>query len=180
MASIDKLTIKSAEALEAARSDARRRGNPVVNDAHLLAALLDQDEGIVAPLLGKVGLNVDRLRSDVARELDRFPRQTGAGDEPAFSRELTQALDRAARVAEQLGDDFVSTEHLVLALAEIKGTTARELLTAAGVSRDDLLAALTAVRGAHRVTDQTPEDQYRAIERFTRDLTDQARAGKLR
>ena len=178
MANIDKLTIKSAEALEAARSDARHRGNPVVNDAHLLAALLDQDEGIVAPLLGKVGLNVARLRADVGRELDRFPKQTG-GDEPAFSRELAQALDRAARVAEQLGDDYTSTEHLLLALADVKGTTARELFGAAGVSRDDLLAALTAVRGAHRVIDQTPEDQYRAIERFTRDLTDQARAGKL-
>ena len=178
MANIDKLTIKSAEALEAARRDARHRGNPVVNDAHLLAALLDQDEGIVAPLLGKVGLNGARLRADVGRELDRFPKQTG-GDDPAFSRELTQALDRAALVAEQLGDDYTSTEHLLLALADVKGTTARELLSAAGVSRDDLLAALTAVRGAHRVTDQTPEDQYRAIERFTRDLTDQARAGKL-
>ena len=178
MANFDKLTIKSAEALEAARSDARHRGNPVVNDAHLLAALLDQDEGIVTPLLGKVGLNVARLRADVGRELDRFPKQTG-GDEPAFSRELTQALERAAGVAERLGDDYTSTEHLLLALADVKGTTARELLGAAGVSRDDLLAALTAVRGAHRVTDQTPEDQYRAIERFTRDLTDQARAGKL-
>ena len=178
MANIDKLTIRSAEALEAARGDARRRGNPVVNDAHLLAALLDQDEGVVAPLLGKVGLNVARLKADVARELDRFPKQTG-GDEPGFSRELTQALDRATGVAERLGDDYTSTEHLLLALADTKGTTARELLSAARVSRDDLLAALAAVRGAHRVTDQTPEDQYRAIERFTRDLTDQARAGKL-
>ena len=96
-----------------------------------------------------------RLKADVARELDRFPKQTG-GDEPGFSRELTQALDRAAGVAERLGDDYTSTEHLLLALADIKGTTARELLSAAGVSRDDLLAALTAVRGAHRVTDQTP------------------------
>ena len=178
MASYEKLTIKSAEALEAARCDARRRGNPVVNDAHLLAALLDQEEGVVAPLLGKVGLNVAQLRADVARELDRFPRQEGGGD-PTYSRELTQALDRAERAASQLGDQYVSTEHLLLALAETKGTSARELLTAAGVSRDELLAALTAVRGAHRVTDDRPEAKYQALERFTRDLTEVARAGKL-
>ena len=178
MASIDKLTIKSAEALEAARADARRRGNPVVNDAHLLAALLDQDEGIVAPLLGKVGLNVPQLRADVTRELDRFPKQEGGG-EPSFARELTQALDRAAKAAGRLGDDYVSTEHLLVALAEIKGTTARELLGAAGVSPQDLLAALTSVRGSHRVTDDRPEATYQALERFTRDLTEQARQGKL-
>jgi ATP-dependent Clp protease ATP-binding subunit ClpB len=178
MASIDKLTIKSAEALEAARADARRRGNPVVNDAHLLAALLDQEEGIVAPLLGKVGLNVPQLRADVTRELERFPRQEG-GSEPSLSRELTQALDRAVKAADRLGDDYVSTEHLVLALAEIKGTTARELLGAAGISQQDLLAALTSVRGAHRVTDDRPEAKYQSLERFTRDLTEQARQGKL-
>jgi ATP-dependent Clp protease ATP-binding subunit ClpB len=178
MASFDKLTIKSAEALEAARGDARTRGNPVANDAHLLAALLDQDEGIVAPILGKLGLNLPRLRADVARELDRFPKQTGGG-EPSFSRELTQALDRAAKSAAELGDIYVSTEHLLLALFDVKGTTARELLGAAGVAREDLLAALQSVRGAHAVTDDRPEVKYQAIERFTRDLTEQARAGKL-
>jgi ATP-dependent Clp protease ATP-binding subunit ClpB len=178
MASFDKLTIKSAEALEAARNDARTRGNPVANDAHLLAALLDQDQGIVAPILGKLGLNLPQLRADVARELDRFPKQSGGGD-PAFSRELTQALDRAAKSAEELGDSYVSTEHLLLALFDVPGTTARELLSAAGVAREDLLAALKSVRGAHAVTDDRPEVKYQAIERFTRDLTEQARAGKL-
>jgi ATP-dependent Clp protease ATP-binding subunit ClpB len=178
MPNFEKLTIKSAEALEAARADARRRGNPVVNDAHLLAALLAQEEGVVAPLLGKVGVNVARLKDEVARELDRFPKQSGGG-EPTFSRELLGALDRAEREASGLGDDFVSTEHLLLALAETKGTTAHELFTAAGVGRDDLLSALTAVRGAHTVTDQHPEAQYQALERFTRDLTELARGGKL-
>jgi ATP-dependent Clp protease ATP-binding subunit ClpB len=178
MASFDKLTIKSAEALEAARSDARARGNPVANDAHLLAALLDQHEGIVAPVLGKLGLNLPQLRADVARELDRFPKQSGGGD-PAFSRELTQALDRATKSAEELGDTYVSTEHLLLALFDVKGTTAREVLSAAGVVREDLLAALQSVRGAHRVTDDRPEAKYQALERFSRDLTEQARAGRL-
>ena len=178
MPNYEKLTIKSAEALEAARAEARRRGNPVVNDAHLLAALLEQEEGVVAPLVSKVGVDVARLKGEVARELDRFPRQSG-GDEPTFARELTAALERAEREAVKLGDAFVSTEHLLLALADTKGTTARELFGAAGVKHDDLLAALQAVRGAHQVTDQHPEGQYQALERFTRDLTAQARSGKL-
>jgi ATP-dependent Clp protease ATP-binding subunit ClpB len=125
-----------------------------------------------------VGLNVPQLRADVTRELERFPRQEGGG-EPSLSRELTQALDRAAKVAGRLGDDYVSTEHLLLALAEMKGTTARELLGAAGVSQKDLLAALASVRGSHQVTDDRPEAKYQALERFTRDLTEQARQGKL-
>jgi len=178
MPNYEKLTIKSAEALQAARADAQRRGNPVVNDAHLLAALLEQDEGVVAPLANKVGLNVARLKDDVARELDRFPKQSG-GSEPQFSRELTAALDRAEQEAKQLGDDYVSTEHLLLALAQTKGTTAHELFTAAGVKRADLMDALKSVRGAHQVTDQHPEGQYKALERFTRDLTEAARGGKL-
>ncbi len=178
MANFDKLTIKSAEAFQAARQLAVTRQNPVANDAHLLAALLDQDEGIVAPLLGKVGVNVAKLKADVARELDRFPRQSG-GAEPQFAREVMQALDRAEKEAEALGDAYVSTEHLLVGLVETKGTTARELLSAAGADTGDLREALTAVRGAHKVTDTSPEDAYRALERFTRDLTEMARQGKL-
>ncbi len=179
MANFEKLTIKSAEAFQAARQLAVTRQNPVANDAHLLAALLDQDEGIVAPLLGKVGVNVAKLKADVARELDRFPRQSGGGAEPQFAREVMQALDRAEKEAEALGDEYVSTEHLLVGLVETKGTTARELLSAAGVDAKDLRETLTAVRGAHKVTDTSPEDAYRAIERFTRDLTEMARQGKL-
>ncbi len=181
MPNYEKLTIKSAEALQAARSLAAERGNPVVNDAHLLHALLEQDEGVVAPLINKVGVNVAQLKDEVRRELERFPRQSGGGGgaEPQFSREVTQALDRAEAEAKELGDDYVSTEHLLVALFETRGTTARQVLTAAGVSAEDLRGALAAIRGAHRVTDQTPEEQYQALERFTRDLTEQARAGKL-
>ncbi len=178
MANFEKLTIKSAEAFQAARQLAVTRQNPVANDAHLLAVLLDQDEGIVAPLLGKVGVNVAKLKADVTRELDRFPKQSGAL-EPQYSREIMHALDRAEQEAEALGDAYVSTEHLLVGLVETKGTAARALLSAADVSADDLRAALTAIRGAHRVTDQTPEDAYRALERFTRDLTAAARQGKL-
>jgi len=175
----ERLTIKAAEALQAAAAHARARGNPVVNDAHLFLALLEQDEGIVVPLLQKAGLNVTQLRAETEREVERFPKQSGATAEPTLSRELTQVLDRADQHAKDLGDAYVSTEHLLLALAEQKGATARQLLNAAGVDRDELLAALESVRGAHRVTDQEPEQKYQALERFTRDLTEVARKGKL-
>src|SRR6266550_4634660 len=174
----DRLTVKAAEALQQAAALARSKGNPVVNDAHLFYALLQQDEGIVVPLLQKAGLNVTQLQAETEREIERFPRQSGGAD-ATLSRELTRVLDRADEDAKALGDAYVSTEHILLALAEEKGTTARELLTASGVDRKDLLAALEGVRGAHRVTDQEPENKYQALQRFTRDLTEIARKGKL-
>ncbi len=174
----ERLTIKGQEAFRDAGEEARRRGNPVVNDTHLFLALLNQDEGIVQPLLQKVGLNVTALREATEREVGRFPRQEGGG-EPSFSRELHAVFDRAEAEAKALGDAYVSTEHLLLALSDTKSTTARELLKAEGVSADDLRQSLEAVRGSHRVTDQAPEDKYQALERYTRNLTDQARQGKL-
>jgi len=174
----DRLTLKGQEAFRDAGELARSRGNPVVNDAHLFAALLTQDEGIVQPLLQKAGLNVAQLREAVGRELAKFPTQSGDA-EPTLSRELHRVFDRAEAAAKELGDAYVSTEHLLLALSEEKGTTARELLSAANLSAKDLRGALEAVRGAHRVTDQSPEEKYQALQRFTRNLTDQARAGKL-
>src|SRR5512134_512455 len=175
----DRLTVKAAEALQQAAQDARSRGNPVVNDAHLFRALLGQEDGIVVPLLQKAGLNVAQLTAETDREIERFPKQSGTAAEPHLSRELSGVLDRADRDAKELDDAYVSTEHLLLALAEEKGTTARQLLSAAGVDRGELLEALQAVRGSHRVTDQTPEEKYQALQRFTRDLTELARRGKL-
>src|SRR5690242_17026920 len=175
----DRLTIKAQEAFRDAGDLARRRGNPVVNDAHLLATLLAQPEGIVQPLLQKVGLNVTGLTQEVERELDRFPRQEGGTAEPSLSRELQRIFDRADADATKLGDAYVSTEHLLIAMAEEKGTSLRELLSAHKLSADDLRRALEEVRGSHRVTDQSPEDKYQALERYTRNLTDQARKGKL-
>src|SRR2546428_3029383 len=153
----ERLTTKAAEALQQAAAQARSRGNPVVNDAHLFLALLEQDEGIVAPLLQKAGLNVTQLREDATREVERFPKQSGTAPEPTLSRELSAVLTRADSFAKDLGDAYVSTEHLLLALADEKGTAARQLLSTAGVDRAALLAALEAVRGAHRVTNQEPE-----------------------
>jgi len=175
----DRLTIKAQEAFRDAGEDARRRGNPVVNDAHLLLALLGQEEGVVQPLLQKCGLNVTRLREETEREIGRFPSQSEGGGEPTLSRELGRVFDRAEKEAKTLGDAYVSTEHLLVALAEEKGTTARTLLGAEEVTAEQLREALAAVRGSHRVTDQSPEQKYQALERFTRNLTEQARQGKL-
>src|SRR6266568_2828884 len=177
----ERLTVKAAEALQQAGALARSRGNPVINDAHLFAALLAQDDGIVVPLLQKAGLNVAQLKAETDRELARFPKQSGGGTaaEPTLAREVSRVLDRADEEAGALGDAYVSTEHLLLALLEEKGTTAKQLLAAAGVDRADVLAALQGVRGSHRVTDQEPEQKYQALERFTRDLTEQARKRKL-
>ncbi|MBV6521429.1 MAG: Chaperone protein ClpB 1 [Gemmatimonadaceae bacterium] len=173
----DKLTVKSAEALNEALAIARKNGNPLVYDLHLLQALLHQDEGIVKPLLQKVGVNVEGLQGAIAREAARYPMQTGA--QPSLSRELNQVVDRAEEDARTLGDEFISTEHLLLALCDTKGAESKALLAAAGTSRSEILEALKSVRGSHKVTDQNPEEKYQALQRFTRDLTEAARKGKL-
>jgi ATP-dependent Clp protease ATP-binding subunit ClpB len=177
MISSDRLTVKAAEALNEALGIARRTGNPLVYDAHLLLALLQQEEGIVVPLLHKIGGNVSDLRSRVEREIARYPKQTGA--QPTLSRELHQVMDKADDFAKSLGDEFVSTEHLLVALADVRGTDSFAVLSSAGATRDALVQALKVVRGSHRVTDQTPENQYQALQKYTRDLTDAARKGKL-
>src|SRR5687767_11617098 len=177
MINADRLTVKSAEALNEAIAQARRAGNPLVYDLHLLLALLNQDEGIVVPVLQKLGLNVTQLREQVEREAARFPKQSNA--QPSLSRELNQVLDKAEGDAKGLGDEYISTEHLLLALSDTKGTETRTVLSALGANRDALLEALQAVRGSHRVTDQTPENQYQALQRYTRDLTEAEHKGRL-
>jgi ATP-dependent Clp protease ATP-binding subunit ClpB len=162
----EKLTVKSSEALNEALAYARRLGNPLVYDLHLLHALITQDEGIVAPILQKLGVNVAGLRQGVEREIERYPKQSGA--QPSLSRELNHVIDRAEEEARSLGDEFISTEHLLLGLADTKGTESKALLGSVGADRASLLEALKAVRGSHRVTDQSPEEKYRALERFTR------------
>ena len=178
MISGDRLTIKAAEAIQGAASEAQRRGNPAVEDVHLLAGLLEQDETVVVPVLQKVGLNVTRLREQLGAALDRLPRQSG-GSSASLSRELNRILDLADKEARSLKDEYVSTEHLLIALAAQKGSTTRDLLSAQGATAEALREAIEQVRGPHRVTDQDPETKYRAIERFTRDLTELARRGKM-
>jgi ATP-dependent Clp protease ATP-binding subunit ClpB len=177
MINADRLTVKSAEALNDAVARARAAGNPVVYDTHLLLALLGQDEGIVVPVLRKVGANPDAIRRQAERDAERYPRQSDA--QPTLGRELAAVITAAEKEAKALGDEYVSTEHLLVALADQKGTDSYAALAAQGLSRASLLEALQAVRGSHRVTDQTPETQYQALQRYTRDLTEAARQGKL-
>ncbi|MGH7604436.1 MAG: ATP-dependent chaperone ClpB [Gemmatimonadaceae bacterium] len=177
MINSDRLTVKATDALNEAIDLARRTGNPLVYDLHLLLALLSQDEGIVVPILQKIGVSVAQLREVVGREMARYPKQSNA--QPTLSRELNQVFDKAEADARELGDEFVSTEHFLLALSGVKGTESRTLLSAVGATREALLEALQSVRGSHRVTDQTPENQYQALQRYTRDLTEAARKGKL-
>ncbi len=177
MLSPDRLTVKSQESLTDAIANARRIGNPLVHDTHLLLALLDQQEGIVVPILQKLGVQIPALRDALSRELARYPKQSDA--QPQLARELTAVLDQAEKDAKALGDEYISTEHLLLALAEVKGAETANILKAQRVTKKDLLEALQAVRGAHRVTDQSPENQYQALQRYTRDLTADARKGKL-
>ncbi|HEU4456474.1 MAG TPA: AAA family ATPase, partial [Longimicrobium sp.] len=172
----DRLTVKSAEALNEAANRARQAGNPQIEDLHLLGALLDQEEGIVVPVLQKVGVNVTRLRTEADAAAARLPRQTGA--QPHISRELNAVLDFAEAEARDLKDEYVSTEHLLLGLAE-KGFAVRDLMRAQGAGRATLREALGQVRGAHTVTDQNPEEKYQALQRFSIDLTERARRGKL-
>jgi ATP-dependent Clp protease ATP-binding subunit ClpB len=177
MLSPERLTVKAAEAIQSAVQEARRREHPQIEGVHLLQALLDQEEGIVVPILQKLGTTVSLLRDRTLEELGKRARVTG-GSEPTLSRNLTRALDVAEEEARDLGDDYVSTEHILLGLAEEKGD-AGTMLRQAGATRSDLKEALEGVRGSHRVTDQTPEETYRALARYSRDLTQAARLGKL-
>jgi len=174
----DRLTVKSAEALNDALGRAQRAGNPQIEDLHLLQALLEQEEGIIVPILQKVGVNVARLRADTEAAAARLPKQSGGGSNPHISRELNAVLDQAEAEARELKDEYVSTEHMLVALSE-KGSSSAGLLKAQGAARKTLLEALEQVRGPHRVTDQNPEEKFQALQRFSTDLTERARRGKL-
>ncbi|MCC7194900.1 MAG: ATP-dependent chaperone ClpB [Gemmatimonadaceae bacterium] len=177
MISQDKLTIKSAEALNEAVALARRSSNPVAYDVHLLRVLLDQEESVVVPILQKLGVKVPSLRAALDAEIARYPRQSDA--DPSLSRELNAVIDAAEKQAKAMGDEYVSTEHLLVGLATTKGAESVAILKAAGVTPKGLGDAVRAVRGASRVTDQSPEAQFQALQKFTRDLTEMARKGKL-
>jgi len=176
--SFDKFTVKAQEALAHAQELASRRGNTESVPAHLLAVLLEQDDGIVMPVLGKMGAPVPRIRQGLAGVLEKLPKLERGIAEGRASIELQELIKRALEEAEGLRDDYVSTEHLLLALVDDR-SEAGALLREWGVERDAILKALTSVRGSQRVTDQNPESKYRALERFTRDFVELARRGKL-
>jgi ATP-dependent Clp protease ATP-binding subunit ClpB len=177
----DRFTIKSQEAMSAAQRLADERRNPQTTPEHLLAVLLEQDAGVVAPVLRKLGVEPATVRQSVSVALEGLPKLTTSGgrEEPVGgSGELVQILRAAENEMRELRDEYVSTEHLMLALATHPGP-AGNALRSAGASRDALLQALSEVRGSHRVTDQNPEEKFQALEKYGRDLTEAAAAGKL-
>src|SRR4051794_38218306 len=171
---LDRFTIKAQEALQAALRIAADRRHTEAAPAHLLLALLEQPEGVVLPVLQKLGAAPEAIRREVNAALEALPTVTAGAREPATARELLDVLREAEREAGRLRDEYISTEHLLLALSE-----AVPYLKANGAAHDALEKAIADVRGPHRVTDQSPEDKYRALEKFGRDLTQAARDGKL-
>ncbi len=177
---LERLTSRSREALRAALDLARDRNHPEAGTAHLLRALVDQPEGVTLPLLQRAGVNPADLRRRLEELLASLPAAYGATGEPRLSEPAARLLDAAAREAEDLGDEYVSTEHLVLAmLAAAPADRAGRLLAEAGLDRDGLLGALRTIRGAQRVTSADPEATYEALAKYSRDLTQAAREGRL-
>ena len=171
-------TTKTQAALTAALQAASAAGNPEIRPAHLLMALLSQTDGIAGPLLEAVGVSPAAIRADTQRLLDRLPSSSGATSQPQLSRESLGAINAAQRLAGEMGDEYVSTEHLMVGLAEGDSDTAK-LLTGAGASPQALREAFVKVRGNARVTSADPESSYQALEKYSTDLTARAREGKL-
>jgi ATP-dependent Clp protease ATP-binding subunit ClpB len=174
----DRFTIKSQEALEAAQRLAAERRNPQTTPEHLLAVLLEQDGGVVVPVLRKLGVDPAAVRATLNPALEAMPRLTGGQEQTGPSNELIEVLRGAEQQMRELGDDYVSTEHLALALAKSKDTTG-DVLRSVGAGYEPLLRAVNEVRAGQKVTDQNPEDKFQALEKYGRDLTRAAADGKL-
>jgi len=174
----DKLTLKSQEALQTAQAHAQERNNPQVTPEHLLRALVQQKDGVVLPILQKLGVNLQSLARDLAAAVGRLPQLQGQA-ELYLSAALSKVVENAFKEADQFKDEYVSTEHLLLALAGSKNEEAGRLLQANGVTKDAILKVLVSIRGSQKITDQNPEEKYQALQRYSRDLTELARRGKL-
>jgi ATP-dependent Clp protease ATP-binding subunit ClpB len=172
----EKLTIKAQEAVVRAQQSAQESNHAEITPLHLLGALLGEKDGVFVPLLQKLGADPDRLRQIVSGELDRLPKATGTQTGP--SRALNDVFNQAQKEADRLKDEYISTEHLLLGLAQVK-SDARDLLAVSGVNHQAILTALKDVRGGQRVADQNPEDKYQALQRYGRDLVEIARLGKI-
>src|SRR5450432_1748949 len=174
----DKFTQKMQEALQAAQDVASQFNQQEITNEHFLIALLDQTDGVTRPLLEKMGVTVPQLRDQLNKELDRRPKIQGGNYDVRVGNELRATIDAGEKEMAKLKDEFLSTEHYLLALTESKGVAAK-FLKEAGVSRDKLMQALQQVRGSQRVTDQNPEGKYQTLEKYGRDLTELARRGKI-
>src|SRR5258708_5406609 len=176
----DKFTLKAQEAIQRGNELASEHGNPELLPLHLLAALLEDKEGIVTPVLEKIGMGPQLVLNEIYQEIERLPKVSGGATQAALSQSANQLLDSAFKEAANFKDEYVSTEHLLLAITQLKRNPAQEVLARHGATHDSILKALTAVRGAQRITGQNPEAKYQALERYARDLTEQARRGELR
>jgi ATP-dependent Clp protease ATP-binding subunit ClpB len=177
----DKFTVKAQEAIQRANELASEHGNAELVPAHLLAALVEDREGIVAPVLEKIGIGPQAVLSDLYKEIEKLPKVSGSSgaQQPTMSSQINQVLEKSFKEADTFKDEYVSTEHMLLALTSLKRDPAQELLARYGATHAAILKALTAVRGSQRITDQNPEAKYQALERYARDLTEEARRGKL-
>jgi ATP-dependent Clp protease ATP-binding subunit ClpB len=175
----DKFTVKSAEALQVAQGSAGENGNPEVLPLHLMAALLEDSEGVVRPVLEKVGVAVPSLLGTINAAIAKLPKVQGVAQMPGLGAGLTKVLEGAFKEAEGFKDDYVSTEHLLLSLAKLKNDPVQMALAVEGADYAAILKALAGVRGAQRVTDQNPEGKFQALEKYAKDLTEMARRGKL-
>src|SRR5213594_2629023 len=174
---LDKFTLRGQEAIQTAIELAERNQNQQVETEHLLCAMLEQPEGIVRPLLGKLGANVQVILNDCQAAISRLPRVQGG--QQYFSPRLSQIFTAALKQADRMQDEYVSTEHLLLAIADEKDGEAGKILRQHGVNREDLLKVIEQTRGGTHITDQNAESNYQALTKYGRDLTDLARQGKL-
>jgi ATP-dependent Clp protease ATP-binding subunit ClpB len=175
----DKLTVKSQEAVQQAQQRASELGNPEMQPVHLMLALMEDREGVIPAVLGKIGVTIERLESDLHTIEEKLPRVSGAAAQPALGQALNKAVEQAFREAANFKDEYISTEHLLLGVAGQKSDATGQALISLGATRDAILKALTAVRGSQRVTDQNPENKFQALEKYAKDLTELARRGKL-
>ena len=177
---LDKLTVKAQEAMQEAQSIAGKYNQQEISPEHLLMAMLGQEGGVVPAILGKIGINIPQLSQEVEAAIKVLPKVTGAGMGQVYvSPSLKKIFDEAFKEAEALKDEFVSSEHVLIAMASDKKSKAGELLRTQGAAKNVILSVLKDIRGPHRVTDQDPEGKYQAIKKYGRDLTEDARQGKL-
>jgi ATP-dependent Clp protease ATP-binding subunit ClpB len=175
----EKLTVKSQQAMQQAQERAAEQGNPEIMPTHLLLALIEDREGVIPAVLGKIGVPTERLENSLHQIEQKLPRVAGSSAQPAVSQALNKVVDQAFKEAANFKDEYVSTEHLLLGVARQKGDPAQDALAAIGATHEIILQALTAVRGSQRVTDQNPEGKFQALEKYAKDLTELARRGKL-
>ena len=176
---IDKFTQKGQEALLEAQNLAQKYNHPAVKPEHLLKVLVEQEGGVVPSVLKRIGVDTDTLAQRIDETLDRMPRATGASVQVGMDRDIVSILDAAEAIVDKMKDDYTSTEHILLAMVQAKASTVRELLATFGVNEQSIMDALMGIRGSQRVSSPTPEDQYEALVKYGRDLTQEARKGKL-